>query len=299
MNDRLALVSCLLLACGCAPAGGPSPDGGSEPRLVAPGVVSTSRHENFPAIDPVDGSLWFSVYDGEAFNRQTLVRAPRQGTGWGAPAPVIFPADDRWGARAPRFSADGRTLYFTSNRPRSAGDTRTDMNIWMAERTAGGWSAPVVLPAPVNADEPDIHAASGPGGDLYLASRRPGTLGRSDIFRIPRRGQGWGAAEHLPPPVNDAQSQSDLWVSPDGSWMILVVTDHPLGLGGDDLFIVRSRDGAWSAPEHLPAPINSPGYEYGPALSPDGRTLFFNSDRGGSADIYQVPVSALGMRSGT
>lgn len=297
MNDRLALAACVLLGCGCAPAGGPAPDGGAEPRLVAPGVASTSRHENFPAIDPVDGSLWFSVYDGEAFNRQTLVRAPRRGSGWGAPAPVIFAADDRWGARAPRFSADGRTLYFTSNRPRSVGDTRTDMNIWTAERTAGGWSAPVALPAPVNADEPDIHAASGPGGDLYLASRRPGTLGRSDIFRIPRRGQGWGAAEHLAPPVNDAQSQSDLWVSPDGSWMILVVTDHPLGLGGDDLFIVRSRDGAWSAPEHLPAPINSPGYEYGPSMSPDGRTLFFNSDRGGSADIYQVPAAALGVRA--
>lgn len=145
--------------------------------------------------------------------------------------------DDRWGARAPRFSADGRTLHFTSNRPRSAKDTRTDMNIWMAERTDDGGSAPAVLPAPVNADEPDIHAASGPGGDLYLASRRPGTLGRSDIFRIPRRGQGWGAAEHLPPPVNAGQSQSDLWVSPDGSWMILMVTGHD-----------RCRRGHWPGP---------------------------------------------------
>ena len=72
MDDSVALAVCLLLACGCAPSRGPSPEGGSEPRLVAPGVVSTLRHENFPAIDPVDGSLWFSVYHGEAFNRQTL-----------------------------------------------------------------------------------------------------------------------------------------------------------------------------------------------------------------------------------
>jgi hypothetical protein len=133
------------------------------------------------------------------------------------------------------------------------------MNIWAAERTAGGWSVPAVLAAPVNADEPDIHAPVGTGGGLYLASRRPGTLGRSDIFRIPRQGYSWGAAEHPPPPLNDERSQSDLWVAPDGSWMILVITDHPRGLGGDDLFISRFRNGDWSAPEHLPPPINSPG----------------------------------------
>lgn len=301
MIRRFALPGLMLLACGCGLLRGtaPAPAGSAEPQLVQPGVVSTPRHENFPAIDPVDGSLWFSAYEGETFNRQVLMRAPRQRSGWGAPAPMIFPAGDEWGARAPRFSADGRTLYFTSNRPRAARDTRTDMNIWAATRTSDGWSAPVALPAPVNADEPDIHVAPAGNGDLYLASRRPGTLGRSDIFRIPRRGQGWGPAEHLPAPVNDAQSQSDLWISRDGSWMILVVTDDPRGLGGDDLFISRYRNGAWTTPEHLPAPINSPGYEYGPTMSPDGATLFFNSDRGGSADIYQVPVSALGLKTGS
>jgi hypothetical protein len=119
MRNRFALAGCMLLACGCGPTGGPAP--AAEPLIVQPGVISTPRHENFPALDPVDGSLWFSVYDGEEFTRQSLVRAPRQGGGWGPPAVVIFPADDRWGARAPRFSADGRTLYFTSNRPRTGG----------------------------------------------------------------------------------------------------------------------------------------------------------------------------------
>src|SRR5215213_6215359 len=81
-------------------------------RVDIPGVAS-GLVVNFPAIDPVDGSLWFSTYRGEDFNRQTLVRAPRVGGGWGMPVPVILSRDDRWGARAPRFSPDGQRLYFT------------------------------------------------------------------------------------------------------------------------------------------------------------------------------------------
>ena len=41
--------------------------------------------------------------------------------------------------------------------------------------------------------------------------------------------------------------------------------------------------------------MNSKEYEYGPSLSPDGRTLYFTSHRRGSADVYRVSVSALGL----
>lgn len=307
----LVAVAALAAAAGCAsprpaPPGEPStaparavPSAARpappEPELVQPGVVSTDREENFPAIDPADGSLWFSVYEGENFNRQTMMRAPREDGGWGAPAPVPLAGGEEWGGRAPRFSPDGRRLYFTSIRPVSPSATRPDMNIWTMVRRDGGWSAPSALPAPVNSDSLDLHAVVTAAGDLYLGSRRPGGMGRSDIYRIPRRGDAWGPAEHLGAPINDERSQPDLLLAPDGSWMVLVVTDHPQGLGGDDLFVSRRENGRWSAPEHLPAPINSAGYEYGPSLSPDGATLYFNSDRRGSADIYRVPASALGL----
>ena len=298
VSPRLpVLAAAALVAAGCGPRPAPpgAPGGGPpEPELVQPGVVSTAREENFPAIDPADGSLWFSAYEGEGFNRQTIMRAPRQGGGWGAPAAAILPAGDRWGGRAPRFSPDGRWLFFTSNRPVAPGGESRDMNIWAVERRGGAWGEPRPLPAPVNSDVADIHAAA-TATHLYLATRRPGGLGLSDIVRVPRQGNGWGPAEHLGPPVNDERSQPDLAVAPDGSWMVLVVSGDPRGQGEDDLFVSRFASGRWSRPEPLPAPVNSPGYEYGPALSPDGATLYFNSDRGGSGDIYRVPLSALGL----
>jgi Tol biopolymer transport system component len=44
---------------------------------------------------------------------------------------------------------------------------------------------------------------------------------------------------------------------------------------------------------NLRAPIDGSGYEYGPSVSPEARTLYYNSERGGSVGIYRIPVAAL------
>ena len=276
-----------------APARAQRPSSGAprpqQPERVMPGVVSLEgRNETFPAIDPVDGALWFSVYDQD-FGKQTIMRAPRRGSGWAAGE--VAPFSGTQGDRAPRFSPDGRRLYFTSNRP-APGHPEGDFNIWMVERHPAGWSAATLVPAPVNSPAGrDIHNVVLPDGSMYLASNRPGGAGRSDIWHIIASGE----ARHLGAPINDDRSQPDLYVSPDGQWMLLVITDHPAGLGGDDLFISRWSDGAWTAPRPLGAPVNSPEYEYGSSVSPDGRLLYFTSHRGGSADLYVVELAALGL----
>jgi Tol biopolymer transport system component len=100
-----------------------------------------------------------------------------------------------------------------------------------------------------------------------------------------------GALLHLPTPVNDENSQPDLWVSPDESWMILVITDHPSGFGGDDLYLSRWDGSVWSTPSNLGPGVNSEEYEYGPTISADGQYLYFTSHRGESADVYRVLLS--------
>ena len=77
--------------------------------------------------------------------------------------------------------------------------------------------------------------------------------------------------------------------------MILAITDHPDGYGGDDLYVSFNTEGEWGAPRNLGQPVNSFEYEYGPAISPDGQYLYFSSHRRGSADIYRIEVSALGL----
>jgi len=38
----------------------------------------------------------------------------------------------------------------------------------------------------------------------------------------------------------------------------------------------------------------SPGYDDGPDFSPDGKWIYFNSDRGGSWDIWRIPPCGAG-----
>lgn len=261
------------------------------PEVVGAGTISLpDRHETFPSVDPADGALWFSTYT-DGFDDQTIWRAPATGDGWGEPA--VAPFSGTWGDRAPRFSPDGARLYFTSNRPPDEDAGAGDMDIWVVERgTGGGWSEPTRVPPPVSSEKPDIHNVV-TASALWVASRRADGFGRSDLYRIPLGAGGFGAAEHLPAPLNDDRSQPDLWVAPDESWMVLVVTDHPDGLGGDDLYVSRRVDGTWTAPENLGAPINADDYEYGPSVSPDGQWLYYTSHRNDDAQVYRVPVAEV------
>jgi len=45
----------------------------------------------------------------------------------------------------------------------------------------------------------------------------------------------------------------------------------------------------------LGAEVNSAEYEYGPAISPDGRYLYFSSHRCGEGDIYRTELEALDL----
>lgn len=284
-------ITVALVALGCAEPepqqaeAEPTTEQSSVVEVVGQGVISTERNETFPAENPGDGSLWFSVYD-HSFADQTIMVAQRTASGWAAPE--VAPFSGEWGDRAPRFSPDGTALYYTSNRPRTLGGSPADMNIWRISRAGDAWGTPELVESPLNSDAEDIHTSSTDQA-IWLASNRSGGFGRSDIYRVGRD----GAIEHLPAPINDENSQPDLWVSPDELWLILVITDHPDGYGGDDLYLSRFDGESWSTPTNLGPEINSEEYEYGPTVSVDGEYLYFTSHRSGSADVYRVPIASV------
>lgn len=292
MMGRRIWITSLVVVLGCsAPKPGAEPDAhpaeieSSAPEIVAEGVVSTALNQTFPSLDPASGDLWFSEYE-RSFRAQSIFFSRAVDGEW--QAPEMAPFSGQWGDRAPRFSPDGSSIFFTSNRPRPGNDESGDMNIWRVERESGGWGEPQLVESPVNSEENDIHSSTNANA-TWLASNREGSLGRSDLYRIGAD----GSLTHLPPPVNDENSQSDLWMSPDESWMILAITDHPDGFGGDDLYVSRRTGDTWSTPVNLGPEINTAEYEYGPSVSPDGRHLYFTSHRDGPAHVYRIPIGMI------
>jgi len=65
-------------------------------------------------------------------------------------------------------------------------------------------------------------------------------------------------------------------LSSDGTIMIFS-SDMPGSIGGMDLFITRSENGRWTAPQNLGNTVNSTGNELSPSLDSE-KNLFFSSD---------------------
>jgi hypothetical protein len=210
------------------------------------------------------------------------------------PGPAINGAHDEWEAS---ISSDGLTLYFGSNRPGGCGGN----DIYMTKRAtkSGPWGPPVNMGPTVNSSTEDDYPWISPDGlELYFKSRRPGGYGLNDIW-VTRRATAndpWGPPLNLGPVVNSPYHEHYLSLSPDG--MILLFSDAPVspfrpgGHGSADMWMARraSLSDPWQTPANLGPVLNSPALDLAPRISPDGRTLYFWSNRGGSNNIWQAPI---------
>ena len=96
-------------------------------------------------------------------------------------------------------------------------------------------------------------------------------------------------------------------VDPDGQWVVFA-SEGRGGLGGSDLFVVARDGDGWGAPVNLGPAVNSASRDDSPEVSPDGRALFFSTDRPGpgvptvdagegagpAASVYWVDVASVG-----
>lgn len=106
-----------------------------------------------------------------------------------------------------------------------------------------------------------------------------------------------GQAERFAPGIASTDySEIRLTISPDGRTALWFSRDRPGGPGGYDIWIARRTEAGWSTA--MPVPFNSPGRDFDPAFSRDGRFVFFCSDRPGGIgkdDLYRVAVTPDGF----
>jgi hypothetical protein len=293
---------------------GQTPPGGV-PQPFAPGVVSTGAVELNSVFSPDGREFFFSrLIDGPdeqpgypGRTRPILHHTVYRDGAWTEPRPLRLFADapDAWAADM-AVSPDGQLLYFMGVHPVDEDRGRSDPNLWVSRRLAGGWSFAEPLPAPVNTEAREVYSSVVGDGSLYFTSNRPGGLARtgSDLYRARRLSDGtFGEPVNVGPPVNSSHGVGDTVVAPDERFMILA-SSRPGGHGAGDLYVsFRKPDGNWDEPANLGADVNSSDHDYCPMLTPDGKYLLFSRRRSDppdagwagviKGDVYWVDASVI------
>jgi len=105
-----------------------------------------------------------------------------------------------------------------------------------------------------------------------------------------------GPAERFAPGIASTQhDEIRLTLSPDGNTALWFSRNRPGGAGGYDIWISHREGDRWRPA--TPVPFNTPGRDFDPAFSVDGRVVYFCSDRAGGQggdDLYRVSMGSDG-----
>ena len=308
-----SLVALAAFAAGSAAVAAPYTAKGPLPvaTVFEPGVISTADDESHPTFTP-DGATLFFLKNTPTFRHWTIVESHYANGRWGTPevAPFSGQYND-----ADVFLAKDGSVFFISNRPVN-GNPRKDTDIWVMRRKGAGFADPEHNDA-VSSPKYEWFPTVADNGTLYFGSGREGGLGGTDLWRSRLVDGKYQAPENLGAAINTAGNDTEAWIAPDESYMIFSTDGRKDTRGADDIYVSRRSGDSWSEPRNLGDAVNSTGSEYGAKPSPDGKYLFFCSNRAlvdkplerrldyaeltaklhapgnGLNDIYQVDMSAL------
>jgi hypothetical protein len=147
-------------------------------------------------------------------------------------------------------------------------------------RTDSGWGEAANLGPTINTTGGEYYPSLTAEGTLYFTAEREDSLGGEDIYRTRRLSDGsWSEPENLGPSVNSPGPEFNALIAPDETYLIFGSVREGDAGGGDLHISFRADDGTWLPAKNMGEPLNSPTLDFCPALSPDGRMLFFTSRR--------------------
>jgi len=263
---------------------------GAVPKLFAKGIVSRRNG--------MYGTITFSPDGREAFWKpeppyKEAAMKIENGL-WGPPRSIPFTAADS--IDVPFFSADGRRLYFMTGSRNAQGIVEKEA-IWLVEKGDGGWAEPRPFDPVVNSVAMHWQFSMDKRGDVYLSADGGIRCARFESGR-------YLAPELLPEPIRVEHSAEEKYragelgpfISPEGDYLIYTRMRAGSPLPSQLLISFKGKDGSWSEPRNLSEKLKTQGSDSMARVTPDGRYLFFQSNRsdsGISRGLYWVDAAVI------
>lgn len=164
------------------------------------------------------------------------------------------------------------------------------------DRMDKGWGKPRLLDYPGNVG--GVYPTVTNNKTLYFSSRLEENFGKADIYRSRFINGTYSVPENVGRSINSEYGETDTFVAPDESYMIVTCWKRPENIGGNaaDLYVsFYKKDGSWTVLRNMGKSINTKYIEFCPMLSPDGKYFFFSSDRVDvkECDIYWVDAKII------
>lgn len=184
------------------------------PTSVSP-VINTPENEGTCTVSADGRLIIFTSCRGRAgFGNCDLFESKRTGDKWSEPVNLGAAVNSSAWESQPCLSADGRELYFVSDRKGGAGSrdiwrsVRDDKGKWQSARNIGP-----IINSRYDEISPFMHAG---GKTLFFASNgRPG-FGGYDIFYSHWSDSVWSEPRNFGSPVNNHEDQFSLFITADG-----------------------------------------------------------------------------------
>lgn len=201
----------------------------------------------------------------------------------------------RYHESTPAFTKDGKTAYFTRNnylngKKGSDSDNSNLLKIYKATLVEGKWTNITELPFDSDGYSVAHPALSPDEKTLYFSSNMPGTIGKSDLFKVAIHLDGsFGTPINLGDAINTEGKETFPMVTAEGE-LYFASDGHP-GLGGLDIFVAQiTSEGSYKNVQNVGEPINSPKDDFGFLINDQTRIGYFTSNREGGIggdDIYK------------
>ena len=201
--------------------------------------INTVFNEGAPTLSADGNILIFTACESlegygefrKGYGRCDLFVSKKSGNDWTVPYNLGTPVNSRYWESQPSLSADGRTLYFVSNR-------HNNYDIWYSTvDNNGNWSEPLKMGPNINTDGYEGSVFIHPDNQtLYFSSDGHVGMGGLDIFVSRKDSLGkWGTPKNLGYPINSYTDDNSILISADGA-LAMFASDREDGFGGLDLY---------------------------------------------------------------